>query len=561
MKLFYYPIFLRLRGWGMTRAMIAATLITFVITWALHSYQWFWLRGTFPFHPQDMLFWGLLAVLVTANSLYEEKYGRKRKGLSKKSALSLGEALEKSVKVTTVFIVICLLWSFWTSSSIEQWLAVMSVAVAASALEWLAFFGLWMLAIAIGVAVQLYNDRRLHTVTADRGAMTPYRVAWVGTAAIFLLVIANPGISSRFDARAADLVATITGDQLNTRDQQQLVKGYYEQMLGAETSGAMAWSVIPDKPEGWHWDGKPEAEFIVETGDIRSTAFRPDLAATHKGRDFITNQWGLRGPEIQKAKPAGTVRIAMLGSSYTVGAGVEAELTFPFRLEGHLNEELAGTVAERFEVLNLAYPGESVLRSSARLEKQAGDFDVDIAIYMSVTDETQFVLRNLRDVVKRENTNVDPILLDVIKRAEVTPDMTADEIERRLRPFGDELLNWGYREFAQYTERNGIAPIVFVLPRTGDTVTHYSNEWEHLSKIAGAAGLSVVNLDGVYGSPKDRNNLKLAPWDWHPNAKGHELLARRIYEDLVELDIVRLAAAGDDIEVSRNPNKLQSNRK
>lgn len=560
MKLFYYPIFMRLRKWGMTRAMVAATLITFLITWALHSYQWFWLRGTFPLHPQDMMFWGLLAVLVTLNSLYEEKYGRKRRGLTKQSGMPPGEALERSVKVTTVFIVICLLWSFWTSSSIEQWLAVMAVAVSASALEWLAFFGLWLLAIGIGVAVQLFNDRRSRTAV-DEASTIPYRVAWVGSVSIFLLAIANPQISDRLDSRASDLVATITGDQLNTRDQQQLVKGYYEQMLGAETTGAMAWSVIPDKPDDWHWDGNPERDFIVETGDIRSTAFRPGLVATHKGRDFRTNQWGLRGPEIELAKPPGTRRIAMLGSSYTVGAGVEAELTFPFLLQDYLNQNNVGTDAVRFEVLNLAYPGESVLRSSSRLENQALDFDVDIAVYMSVTEEVQFILRNLRDVVKRETGNVDPFLLDIIEQAEVTSSMAADEIERRLRPYGDQLLEWGYRDFARFAEEHGIVPIVFVLPRTGDTVSHYNNEWEHLSEIAGKAGLTVIDLKGVYGDPQERNNLKLAPWDWHPNAKGHELLARRIYEDLMELDIVRLAAAGQSTEVSRSDVEMQTNRK
>ena len=275
----------------MTRAMIASTLITFVITWALHSYQWFWIRGSFPIHPQDVLFWSILAVLVTANSLYEEKYGRKRNKLSKNHAMLPSEALTRSLKVTTVFVVICVLWSFWTSSSVEQWLAVMSVAADGSALEWLSFIALWVLAIAIGVAVQLYGDRSSRT-KADRPFSLPRRAAWVGGAAVFLLAISNPMLSSHFDSRASGLVATITGDQMNTRDQQHLVKGYYEQMLGGETAGGMAWSVLPDKPDNWKWNGNPESDYIIATDDIRAAVFRPGLAATHKGRDFITNQWG-----------------------------------------------------------------------------------------------------------------------------------------------------------------------------------------------------------------------------------------------------------------------------
>ena len=48
--------------------------------------------------------------------------------------------------------------------------------------------------------------------------------------------------------------------------------------------------------------------------------------------------------------------------------------------------------------------------------------------------------------------------------------------------------------------------------------------------------------------------------DWHPNAKGHELLARRIFEDLMELDIVRIAVAGDKTEISHANIETQTDR-
>ena len=175
-----------------------------------------------------------------------------------------------------------------------------------------------------------------------------------------------------------------------------------------------------------------------------------------------------------------------------------------------------------------------------------------MVIYMSVTDEIQFALRNLRDVVKHSTTDVDPALLDIARRAEVTADMTADEIERLLRPFGEELIVWGYQELARFAREHNVPAIVFVLPRTGDTDSHYENEWEFLSRVAEDAGLVVVDLWGVYGPVRDRSKLKLAPWDWHPNAKGHELLGLRIYQDLVELDAARFAASDNQNKTSLN---------
>ena len=454
------------------------------------------------------------------------------------------------MKVTTVFVVICLLWSFWTSASIEEWLAVMSVAAEGSVLEWLSFVALWALAIAIGVAIQLYGNRTLRT-KAKQPVSLPLRAAWVGGAAIFLLAIANPEVSSRLDSRSSDLVATITGDTLNTRDQQQLVKGYYEQMLGAEASGAMAWGVLQETPDDWQWNGEPESDFVVAIDDIRLNVYRPNLQVVTKGGDFSTNQWGMRGPEIEKAKPSGTKRIAFLGSSYTVGAGVDVDLTFPSLLQDQLNDKDGSPASGNFEILNFAYPGESILRSSTRLQKQALDFDIDFVVYMSVTDEIQFALRNLREVIQRSASEIDPFLLDVARRAKVTGEMSADEIERRLRPFGTELIEWGYQELARFSTQNNIPAVVIVLPRTGDTDSQYEREWEFLSQVVRESGLVAIDLEGVYGPMRDRSNLKLAPWDWHPNIKGHELLGRRIYKELMDTDLLHLATVSVDGNVSQ----------
>jgi hypothetical protein len=77
----------RLKRLGTNNAIIIATLYVFLLTWLLHSYQWFWLRGSWLLAWHDMLFWAVLGVLVVVNSLYEIKHGRKRSlGKSKRRA-------------------------------------------------------------------------------------------------------------------------------------------------------------------------------------------------------------------------------------------------------------------------------------------------------------------------------------------------------------------------------------------------------------------------------------------------------------------------------------------
>ena len=78
MKIFFYPMFFRLKERGQVVALVLSTLVAFFFTWLLHSLQWFWLRGSFLFVGHDILFWIILASLVIVNTLWELKFGRKR---------------------------------------------------------------------------------------------------------------------------------------------------------------------------------------------------------------------------------------------------------------------------------------------------------------------------------------------------------------------------------------------------------------------------------------------------------------------------------------------------
>ena len=62
-KVLYYPLVMKIRKWGMMRARVLGTMLVFVATWLLHSYQWFWLRGDFPLNAIDGLYWGILGCL------------------------------------------------------------------------------------------------------------------------------------------------------------------------------------------------------------------------------------------------------------------------------------------------------------------------------------------------------------------------------------------------------------------------------------------------------------------------------------------------------------------
>lgn len=122
LKVFYYPVYFSLRRLGETRAIILSTLIVFMATWLLHSYQWFWLRGTFPLIWQDGVYWMTLSIFVALNSIFEMKYGGKR-------ALGVGlppliGGLLLGLRILGTMSFVLILWSLWMAESFSAWMAL-----------------------------------------------------------------------------------------------------------------------------------------------------------------------------------------------------------------------------------------------------------------------------------------------------------------------------------------------------------------------------------------------------------------------------------------------------
>lgn len=117
-KLVYFPVYFRLRRGGETRAQVLATAAVFTATWALHSYQWFWLRGQVLFSWPDTFFWMILGVLVIANLLWEQRRPR-RATYSVWSARNVAQ-------VAATFSLIVLLWSMWNTTTLREWFEIVT---------------------------------------------------------------------------------------------------------------------------------------------------------------------------------------------------------------------------------------------------------------------------------------------------------------------------------------------------------------------------------------------------------------------------------------------------
>jgi alginate O-acetyltransferase complex protein AlgI len=122
-RVVFNPLAFRLKRRPEWQALAVATTAVFLVTWFLHAYQSFWISGSWGFSAQDSLFWGILGVFVLINVQLDARNPRRRT-LGAKTETTRRALLIRGVKTLGTFTTIAVLWSLWTSTSVESWLAM-----------------------------------------------------------------------------------------------------------------------------------------------------------------------------------------------------------------------------------------------------------------------------------------------------------------------------------------------------------------------------------------------------------------------------------------------------
>ena len=260
----------------------------------------------------------------------------------------------------------------------------------------------------------------------------------------------------------------------------------------------------------------------------------PNLALDFCESILASNEWGLRDRSYPKEKPPGTYRIALLGASVVLGSGVENDQVFDELIEARLAEENQGRSFDRYEVLNFAESGYSIIHQQVVLEEKVQQFDVDTAIYFGHTVDERVLLQHVRRM-KRFDVEVPfpglRALLDEYgqKKAELGPDADLQwEMEKKI-------LSWGYRRFAEQCKARGIRPVWCYLQHPQRVGRGLIAKGAEIVELAKASGCITLILDGELIYPPDRAaELRLRPWDSHPHREGHERIAAVLYEAMLE---------------------------
>jgi hypothetical protein len=526
MKIFYYPLFFKLRRYGEIPAIIVATMIVFVLTWMLHSYQWFWIRGDFPITWQEGSFWMTLALLVVVSAVREFKRGRDR---------TLGSAGEpwpaktmRGLRTVGIFFLICILWSVWTSESIAHWLTIWSFLWQGIPDNGSAF-PLLLIAVAAVVffaAILVGRESSVEKRLTLHGNRT---IARSTVETLFILAILMPlglpQVYSLFGSNVANVIVSLKSGGLSRADAAAMERGYYEGLTNVNRFNSQLWEIYMNRPAGW-----------LDIAGAGLTRLRDDYLQTELVRGFRsetehgvieTNRWGMRDQDYAPTPPVGTVRGLLLGYSTVFGWGVQHDETFEAVLEARINARLAETAAGKFELLNLSVPGYRPPQQIMALD-EALQFDPHLVFYTAAGREQWNTINFLADILEKRVAIPYPELQALIDGAGVTTGMDRATIVKQLKQQEETLLRWIYDRIAQTCLKDGIKPVWLYLPPLDPTAGE-AEERGRARELAQAAGFEIVDLSAIFEG-QDLDSLSLEQWDRHPNAQAHKMIANRIYD-------------------------------
>jgi D-alanyl-lipoteichoic acid acyltransferase DltB (MBOAT superfamily) len=522
LKIFFNPLYFKLKGLGPGRALVISTLVVFFATWALHAYQWFWLRGSVLLVWTDVGFWSILAGLVVVNALYETRHGRTRR--LAQSARPLKSALGPTLRVAGTFVSICLLWSLWTSDSFAGWFAL-----------WGALFDSWrstsralapvLTAVAI-IAVAGGGSR-----PSRGGGWAGRRFPWPLTTTLASLVILSAlGIQAVYTSlgpAGATVINSLRSGQLSRTDMALLERGYYEDLVRVDRFNSQLWEVYMNKPQNWlDVQGLGLERF---TGDFRQKELIPSTGVQTRFGPIHTNRWGMRDRDYAPQPGSDTYRIALLGASTVMGWGVGDDEVFEALVERRLNQAPPDPSFSRYEILNFAVPGYEPLQQLAVLDK-AWEFAPHAILHVAAGRELLGAAQNLATSIAKGVPIPYPYLREIARRAEI--DQRTDETTalRRLEPFRGEMVSWLYAEMVRSARAHGAVPVLMFLPHIYPGI--WQQEAAEVLDRARKAGFVVLDLQGIYRGIEG-TDLRLAEWDAHPNVRGHQIIAAGLHDAIV----------------------------
>jgi lysophospholipase L1-like esterase len=255
---------------------------------------------------------------------------------------------------------------------------------------------------------------------------------------------------------------------------------------------------------------------------------KSNLDLRWNGAVFRTNHLGLRSPEIELEKPAGTYRIVVLGSSNTMGYGVDNDQMYPYLLESWLNEWVGP--AHRVEVVNLALSGDSPSRRLCRLQQEVRRFDPDWVLCDVSFFDPWLEDRHIHSVLQRALPIPFAFVREAVSRTGVTGADSFNAFREKFQGESERMFEDVYALWGAEAKRIGVPLTLVILPRS-DSKSKSPRLRRYILSLADRHGLDFLDVSDAFDA-LDVDDFRLSGWDHHPSARGQRAIFEAIRDAL-----------------------------
>lgn len=358
------------------------------------------------------------------------------------------------------------------------------------------------------------------------------------SALLALIALASEPVGSLLATRSKTLGRALDlarSRALTEVDRDALTEGYYEGLMGEPERRASVGSGMVSRLTRPSRSAPPaKRETLDRIGAVQSHPFlqwrlKPGLELSFKGAPLITNSRGQRDQDYELEKPAATFRIALVGSSLSMGGGVAMEETFEAVFERMLNDRARRSDIQRYEVINFSVAGYRLTQHVYVIAEVVPDYEPDLILL--VVNNLAVAKSWSKHLVELIATGEDlryPVFRELAAREQLTSLDTRDALTDRLAPSQDEV-NLACIRFIQSRAQQMDARLAVVLLAPAGSEDMMRRRFENLSLGAVELGIPVIDLLDSFEGFENPESLWLQPWDDHLNVLGHRLVAETLY--------------------------------
>lgn len=260
----------------------------------------------------------------------------------------------------------------------------------------------------------------------------------------------------------------------------------------------------------------------------------PSKSAKLQNIDIRINALGMRGAE-PIAKP--DLKIMVLGSSITLGWGVQEEEIYPELIRSRLNK-----LGKQIEVYNAGIGNYNTTREVEAFLSKHKNLNPNIIVLSYFVNDAEILPSPKRNWLL-ENSQLAVTLwsrLEQIKRKFGVEESFEDHYKNI---YTDNYPGWietqkAFARLSDYAKANNAVVVVTMIPDIHN-LKNYPFTFIHrkIEALSAKNGFWYVDFYNSFRHVEKQEDLWAMPGDPHPNAQGHLLMADQLYpvlEDLVQ---------------------------